>query len=815
MTKISDIFTASIQRKIFSSFAVVIAVVLVMVSVGYYQLNQVRNSAREIPEDSSQLAALQDLVLALTSLEANLERYFVIGGAQFQEDLHNDLERMNTAFDAQSDFANEADDDLAMQQIEEKLDTLTSEIDGLVGAGYGELSSREVNEKIIAIYSEIDTIKELAQALSAEELNQLQAGALKEESTTSNVMVQFLVLGVSLSLIVVGASIVLTRSIATPLAGLAQTANQIAQGNLEAEVPTVKQKDEVGQLTEAFSTMTERLRNLIDSLEDRVHERTRALETSNDISRQVIAIRDIEELLQYVITRLQTEFNFYHTHIYLIEEETGDLAMVEGSGEVGRQLKDKGHRLEAGQGIVGTVASTNEAFLSNNVDYLLNFVRNPLLPDTKSELAVPLRKGDEVLGVLDIQSEEINRFTPSDQSLMQSIANQTAIAVDNARLLAETQAALREVERLNLRLTGEVWEAFTAELPTVGDRYQSGVSTPLMPDANGWLRPMKQAAAVKQLVKEIHPGNGQPPRAELAVPLMLRGQVIGTLGIKREEAADWSEDEMTAIESVANQITLALENARLSEEQAKTIIQLKDVDRLKSEFLTSMSHELRTPLNSIIGFADVIIQGIDGVIPDMALNDVRMIHNSGQHLLALINDILDLAKIEAGEMGLVREPLSVTDAFNEVISASSSLVKDKPVQIIIGADKNLPPIYADRLRFNQIMLNLVSNAVKFTQEGSVTIKAEIQAEAPDKMLISVIDTGIGISAKQLETVFDRFRQADSSTTRRYGGTGLGLPICKELVEMHGGEMGLTSKEGQGSTVYFTIPLADETVTVEG
>jgi signal transduction histidine kinase len=228
-----------------------------------------------------------------------------------------------------------------------------------------------------------------------------------------------------------------------------------------------------------------------------------------------------------------------------------------------------------------------------------------------------------------------------------------------------------------------------------------------------------------------------------------------------------------------------------------------------------MSHELRTPLNSIIGFADVIIQGIDGEIPDMAMSDVKMIHNSGQHLLALINDILDLAKIEAGEMGLVQEPLSVVDAFEEVISASSSLVKDKPVQIIIGADESLPPIYADRLRFNQIMLNLVSNAVKFTDEGSVTIKAEVKDEIPDKMLISVIDTGIGISAEKMETVFDRFQQADSSTTRKYGGTGLGLPICKELVEMHGGELGLTSEEGQGSTFYFTVPLADESVMAEG
>jgi signal transduction histidine kinase len=489
--------------------------------------------------------------------------------------------------------------------------------------------------------------------------------------------------------------------------------------------------------------------------------------------------------------------------------------MAEGSGRVGKQLKEKGHRLKAGQGIVGTVASTNEAFLSNNVDELLNFVRNRLLPDTRAELAVPLRTGEKVVGVLDIQSEEVNRFSPADVSLMQSIANQTAIAVDNANLLAETQAALREVERLNLQLTGEAWEAFTAELPTVGYRYRSGVSTPLMPDSNGWLRPMKQAAAGKQLVKEFHPGNGQPPRAELAVPLILRGQVIGTLGIKREEVVDWSEDEMSAVESVANQISLALENARLSEEQAKTIVQLKDVDRLKSEFLTSMSHELRTPLNSIIGFADVIIQGIDGEIPDMAMSDVKMIHNSGQHLLALINDILDLAKIEAGEMGLVQEPLAVADAFNEVISASSSLVKDKPVEIIVDADESLPPIYADRLRFNQIMLNLVSNAVKFTDEGSVTLKAEVKDEDPDKMFIAVTDTGIGISADKIDSVFDRFRQADSSTTRKYGGTGLGLPICQQLVEMHGGELGLISEEGQGSTFYFTIPLTGESVTDEG
>ncbi len=622
--------------------------------------------------------------------------------------------------------------------------------------------------------------------------------------------------GVAVLTLVIATVIALyfTSRITRPISRLTQVATAVAEGDL-TQTADIQVQNEIGVLAESFNTMTGHLRDFIESLEDRVYERTHALETSADISTQLIAIRDLDQLLRYVVNRIQEQFGFYHTHVYLIEAETGDLVMTEGSGEVGRQLKEKGHRLEAGQGIVGTVASTNEAFLSNNVDDLLNFVRNPLLPETKSELAVPLRKGNEVLGVLDIQSEQPNRFSQSDLSLMQAIANQVAIAVDNVRLLEETRVALDKVEQLNRRLTGEAWEQTTEERPATGYRFVKGVSLPVTRENDMWLPPMKQAAMTKQLIKAVHPGNGGPPRAELAVPLLLRGQVIGTLGLKREEAADWSEDELTAVESVANQITLALENARLSEEQAKTIVQLKDVDRLKSEFLTSMSHELRTPLNSIIGFADVILQGIDGDLPDLAMNDVRLIYNSGQHLLALINDILDLAKIEAGKMELVREPINVTQAIKEVLAASRSLLKDKPVEVVVETEEHLPLIYADKLRFNQILLNLVSNAAKFTEKGEIILEARVYDPEPDKMFVSVTDSGIGIPPDKVETIFDRFRQADSSTTRKYGGTGLGLPICKQLVEMHGGHIGVISREGKGSTFYFTIPLVQETVAVEG
>ncbi|MCB0165865.1 MAG: GAF domain-containing protein [Anaerolineae bacterium] len=544
-------------------------------------------------------------------------------------------------------------------------------------------------------------------------------------------------------------------------------------------------------------------------LEKRIRERTRVLEVSAKISRQLITILDINELLQLLVNILQTEFNYYHAHIYLVNEATGDLVIAEGTGEVAQKLKAKKHHLASGQGIVGTVASTKLPFKSNNVDEVLNFIRNPLLPNTKSELAVPLLKGDQVLGVLDIQSEELDRFSDEDITMMQSIGNQMAIAVDNARLLNQFQTALQEVERLNHRLTREGWNQVTDEISTVGYRYNRGFSTALTSTSDVWVTPMKEAVSKKTVVKQSRSGNGHPSESEVAVPLILRNEVIGVLGIKREETPEWAEEELLAVEAVADQVSRALENARLAREQEKTIEQLKEIDRLKSEFLTSMSHELRTPLNSIIGFADVLLQGIDGDLPEMATHDIRLIHNSGQHLLALINDILDLSKIEAGKMELVREPLDISESINDVLAASNSLVKDKPVKILVDKPDSLPFVYADKLRLNQILLNLISNAAKFTHSGSITIKANIDQENSNRLRIAIIDTGIGIPLDKQRAIFDRFRQADGTTTRKYGGTGLGLAISLNLTHMHGGELMVNSQEGVGSEFYFTIPLADQ------
>ncbi len=604
-----------------------------------------------------------------------------------------------------------------------------------------------------------------------------------------------------------GLGFLAARQIMQPVEAMSTTVQAISAGDLSQQVE-VSGRDELGELAMAFNNMTIQLRHSIDTLEERVEQRTQAMKTTAEISRRVTAILDIDELLQYVVDSVKIEFDLYYTQVYLLDEETNNLIMAQGSGHIGQRLKAHKHILQVGEGIVGVVASTNEYFLSNNVNEVPNFVRNPLLPNTNSELAVPLHTGEQVLGVLDVQATDIDRFAPDDVTLMQSLANQVAITLNNANLVTETRTALEKVERLHRSMIGEGWGKTSDEILTAGYRFIGGGNSKILPTSDAWLPPMTRAAAAKQLVKQTQSvGNGDETGAELAVPLMLRGEVIGVLGVKRKETPEWDQEEVSAVEAVANQVARALENARLAKEQLKTIGQLKEIDRLKSEFLTSMSHELRTPLNSIIGFADVIIQGIDGEIPDMAMNDVSLIHNSGQHLLALINDILDISKIEAGMMELVREPLDVHESVEDVFAASTSLVRDKPVQILTDVPDDLPLVYADKLRLNQILLNLVSNGAKFTHEGSITINVDLLEDRPDRMYISIIDTGIGIPEDKQDAIFDRFRQADSTTTREYGGTGLGLAICKQLIELHDGQLGLKSEVGVGSEFYFTVPLA--------
>ncbi|MDO8445381.1 MAG: ATP-binding protein [Deltaproteobacteria bacterium] len=300
------------------------------------------------------------------------------------------------------------------------------------------------------------------------------------------------------------------------------------------------------------------------------------------------------------------------------------------------------------------------------------------------------------------------------------------------------------------------------------------------------------------------------------------GNLIGTVGISRDiTEIKRKREELLSLNRKLQETTLALEAARANlekkvEERTKELrdanemliesnIRIKEADRLKSEFMANMSHELRTPLNAIIGFSELLLDGIDGEISDVQRTDLTHINDSGVHLLGIINDILDLSKIEAGKMDMVKEEVDLTGIIRGVISVGKTLTKGKDVKLVDWVDEGLPTIVADGKRLKQIVLNLISNAAKFTEKGEITIKAEPSGNR--HVLISVRDTGIGIKEEDIPKVFEKFRQIDMSSTRDKGGTGLGMAITKKLVELHGGSMWLESKVGEGTTFYVKLPAS--------
>jgi signal transduction histidine kinase/ActR/RegA family two-component response regulator len=309
----------------------------------------------------------------------------------------------------------------------------------------------------------------------------------------------------------------------------------------------------------------------------------------------------------------------------------------------------------------------------------------------------------------------------------------------------------------------------------------------------------------------IHRPNPLLPgtRAETGIPLKIGQKVIGALNVQADRINAFEPEDVAVLQTLADQLAIAVENARSYELSMTAVDEMRRADQLKSQFLANMSHELRTPLNSIIGFSRVIMKGIDGPITELQQQDLTAIYSSGQHLLNLINDILDLSKIEAGKMELsFEENVNVADLINSVMSTVAGLVKDKPITLNRELAPDLPGVRADPLKVRQVLLNLLSNAAKFTEKGSITIQARLEhgIELQPEVLISVTDTGAGIAPEDRKKLFQPFSQVDASATRKTGGSGLGLSISRHLVEMHGGRMGVDSEVGQGSTFYFVLPV---------
>ncbi len=294
-------------------------------------------------------------------------------------------------------------------------------------------------------------------------------------------------------------------------------------------------------------------------------------------------------------------------------------------------------------------------------------------------------------------------------------------------------------------------------------------------------------------------------RSELALPMIVGNKLVGVLDVQSTQVNRFSDEDVLLKTALADQIAVAVDNALAFREQQQVAERLREVDRLKSQFLANMSHELRTPLNSIIGYAEVLLDGIDGDLNDEAMEDVDAIHSSGKHLLTIINDILDLAKIEAGQMYIDRREVQLLPLVEDVMNTLSILARNKGIELSSEGVDDAPSVLGDPIRLKQIILNLINNAIKFTEQGGVTLAVSRDPNNPQQVLLCVRDTGIGMSPEEMKGLFQQFHQVDGSPTRRAGGTGLGLVISRHLVQMHHSDIEVSSEKGVGSVFTFRLP----------
>jgi signal transduction histidine kinase/HAMP domain-containing protein len=292
-------------------------------------------------------------------------------------------------------------------------------------------------------------------------------------------------------------------------------------------------------------------------------------------------------------------------------------------------------------------------------------------------------------------------------------------------------------------------------------------------------------------------------RAEAALPLRMGDQTIGVLDILSTEEEDFDADGISALQNVANQITIALKNAHAYAVEREAAKRLRELDRSKRRFLANMSHELRTPLTNIIGFSRLMLKNLDGPLTKQQQNDLQIIYHNGQHLLGLINDLLDLSHIEAGLMELEFREVNLADLIHSVMFTVSALVRDKDIELRQEIAPNLPSVQADAARIRQVLLRLLANAAQFTEHGTITVRSW---SANRQVLVSVSDNGTGIPPDEYELIFQRFEQGNLESDRRLNRARLGLALSKEFVEMHGGEIWVESEVGKGSTFTFSLPL---------
>jgi signal transduction histidine kinase len=652
-------------------------------------------------------------------------------------------------------------------------------------------------------------------------------------------------------------ALALARGMVRPIRTLADGAQRIGEGDLDQTI-VVRTGDELEGLADRFNRMTTQLRESYAGLERKVEERTRELQQALDqqtataevlktISRTAFELQPVLETLIENATRLCKSDK---GAIYLRRGDLYELLAAYGAERDQLEFM-RHHPVQPGPGtVVGLVAQTAQVIHLEDAqtDPSYTWKEAQSVFGFRSIFGVPMLREGEPVGAFVMWRREVRAFTARERELVATFADQAVIAIQNVRLLSETKDAL-EQQRASAEVLAAISSSIADAAPVFDkilescERLFSGKLGQInMVDDAGMVHmaayhgPNRAEASrvfpfpvgsdsatglaitsrnvmhypdvdndpdVPQIAREGW--RAQDVHAAIVAPMLWEGKGVGAILVGRHTPGRFSDKEIALLRIFADQAVIAIQNARLVGEIQKKSEELEVANKHKSAFLASMSHELRTPLNAIIGFSEVLIARLFGELNEKQDDYLKDIHTSGKHLLNLINDVLDLSKVEAGRMDLERSPFDLPTALADAMTLIRERATKHGIHLGLAVAPELGTITADERKFKQILLNLLSNAVKFTPDGG---RVDVKATHVDGALqVAVSDTGIGIAAEDQQAVFEEFRQVGGDYTKKQEGTGLGLALTRRFVELHGGRIWVESAIGKGSTFYFTIPDA--------